>query len=302
MKSYFARLAARAAPPREPEVVVRERMEGRDPFELVAAPEATVAAPGPALGTTTPTVAGSLSRPASADARALGAVEPESPSGLSGQGELSHPKVLASPTPKQPNHSLELPQQQDSGPTDTARFRQRVHQVGTRETTPPSPKMIHAVATPAAHLMSHMPRPVETPKPSDPEEGDSYKDLADAQHEQTKLLRKADTFMNGLLAQRARAQPARDQAEDNNSGQREAVRPISHRAEGVRLKPPHATEPASERDSERPTLVIGKLTVEVTQPPPVTVMPRARVALVHNTPRGAGDRLPSPSRFGLGQI
>ncbi len=287
MKNYFARLVARAAPPRDSAPVARESTRVRDPFEQVAAPEMPGPLPETARETTSSaTVATSpVAYGPAAEKRVLPPVQPAPPATTPEGGRIWQSELSASPTPEQAGDSPALAESKRSEPVETT-----------------TPKLIHSVRTAAARSPPHKLKPAETQRPGLPGEHDPDQHFAGAQREQTMLLRKADAFMNELFEDRARFQSGGDLEEESESHQPESLLPLSQLIENPRLKPAQAAEATREPDAAQPSLVIGRLTVEVAPsiPPPAT--PRAPIVVVREAGRGSRDGIPSSQRFGLGQF
>ena len=122
--------------------------------------------------------------------------------------------------------------------------------------------------------------------------------IADIEREQAALLRKADMFMSNLLE--ARREPtSKNETNDNEK----ASTPISRieREPVNRLEPVQRIPPPTTPEAEGPSLVIGKLTVEVTpSTPTAAVAPPQRTIVRGSRSRGFGAN--SSRRFGLGQF
>jgi hypothetical protein len=117
--------------------------------------------------------------------------------------------------------------------------------------------------------------------------------------EQSILLSKADDFMRRLTEHwRAPETASRDGFE---GGSERIPTTAPHRDESPRLHPTRAGEQVAERESPRPSLVIGKLTVEVLPPAPPSTASGQKVVVVRGARRG-GSNILSSRRFGLGQF
>jgi hypothetical protein len=122
--------------------------------------------------------------------------------------------------------------------------------------------------------------------------------LAQIQREQSVLLRKADEFMERVFV---RSKEASDREIESDDEIEEPSPPQTRVVEPSQLRPLTRDVPPPEQIDERPGLVIGNLTVEVMPAPsPAPVTPLQRVVVV----RGSRQRavLPSSRRFGLGQF
>lgn len=136
----------------------------------------------------------------------------------------------------------------------------------------------------------------EGKKPSDDEQ------TAEGEDERSFLLHQADDFMRRLIE---RSHAPKTGSEDADAGGSDSVaaatpHPLRHE-ESPQLQPARSAERISERESARPSLVIGKLMVEVMPPAPPPTAPVQRVVVVRGT-RREGGTLYSSRRFGLGQF
>lgn len=122
------------------------------------------------------------------------------------------------------------------------------------------------------------------------EGGNSGNESEQVRHEESMLLHKADDFMRKLYENR-----------DSEVEQPPVPKSNSQAAEITRLHPRQPDERIHERDADRPSLVIGRLTVEVTSAPPALVAPRQQVVVVRGT-RGDRSGISSSRRFGLSQF
>lgn len=143
------------------------------------------------------------------------------------------------------------------------------------------------------------PIPTETPR-SKSSDADTDQTLEEIKREQAVLLRKADAFMAGLFEHRSShaTQREADSQDEKPARSHAEVSPVTP-ARLLPLKAPQVIETAD----EQPSLVIGKLTVEVTSPTPPPVNPTPRIVVVRGP--GTGRRhggFQSSQRFGLGQF
>ena len=124
--------------------------------------------------------------------------------------------------------------------------------------------------------------------------------LSGIESEQLVLLRKADAFMERLFERREPSDAHQDVDSDEERQLTRSKREIPL-DQPTRLQPmpsaPRGPEPAEEPAS----LVIGKLTVEVVEPAPQPVAPSPRIVVVRGT-RNGRTGVPSSQRFGLGQF
>ena len=123
------------------------------------------------------------------------------------------------------------------------------------------------------------------------------KRIGDLEREQAVLLRKADVFMSNLLDARREPTP-KNEINDNE----DVSTPISTiEREPVNRLAPVQRMPPTTQESEGPSLVIGKLTVEVTPSTSTSaVAPPQRTIVRGSRSRGFGAH--SSRRFGLGQF
>jgi hypothetical protein len=123
--------------------------------------------------------------------------------------------------------------------------------------------------------------------------------VAALQREQAVLMRKADAFMAGLFERRSEATQHQADLDEVKQAQSNAVVP---REQPARLLPPKAPQVIEVAD-EQPSLVIGKLTVEVMSPAPPPPAPARQVVVVRGPGTGRrGGGFSSSQRFGLGQF
>ena len=122
--------------------------------------------------------------------------------------------------------------------------------------------------------------------------------LAEIQREQSVLLHKADEFMERVFV---RSKESTDREIETDELRNEPATRRSTVDESTRLQPRPRAAPPTEQVDERPGLVIGKLIVEVTPPPPAPVVPQQKIVVVRGN-RSVRTVLPSSRRFGLGQF
>jgi hypothetical protein len=302
MKNYFARLVARATPPADSTPVASESTKVHDSFEQVAAPEMPELLPEPALESPSSATAtiGPMASRATAEKRALPPVESASPTTTADGGKPWQSELSASPTQGQAGDSSALVASKRSESVETTPIRKSLGETKT-EAESPLPSLINPVRTEAVHSRPHRLEPAETQRVDLPGEHDSVERFADTQREQAMLLRKADAFMNELFEKRARFESGRDLEEESELHQLESLRPLSQPVENPRLKPAQAAEATREADAEQSSLIIGKLTVEVT-PPTLPSAPLQPQRIVVRGPRSIQSGVISSRRFGLGQF
>ena len=136
----------------------------------------------------------------------------------------------------------------------------------------------------------------ETKKSEATRDGNVQEQASETRSEHSVLLRKADDFMEAMFARHRVIEP------DERDSEREKDTPkpkrVVKRESAARLqplpRPPQVPEPVH----DEPSLVIEKLTVEVVAPPTQPLKPQRQVVIV----REAGNRrraVPSSQRFGL---
>jgi hypothetical protein len=301
MKSYFARLAARATLANAPASPAVNTTKAADPFEQISQSRTSS---GPTrIGQSSHSTNESSALPLSRSYPAV--VQPKS----------VHPVTErpAPPLPESLDHSTRLPPK--SLPTIlTAKLAadiapQSPAERGSQTVESESPAATPGLAreTPPPLIQPLAISPTKSPKSSSDEGGNSpitetertEGDLAAIQREQFKLLRKADAFMEHLFERRSLSATSPEVASRNEP--RNTPRPKSEHDEAPRLQPIQSAPRVFEPDSDQPSLVIGKLTVEVVPPAPASVTPRPQVVVVRGA-RGSRIGIPSSRRFGLGQF
>jgi hypothetical protein len=122
--------------------------------------------------------------------------------------------------------------------------------------------------------------------------------VADLRVEEALLLRKADLFMSRLLdgTRETLTQVGDESTETARSTiSRLEKEPVS------RLEPVQKNPPPAIQEPDGPSLVIGKLTVEIAPPTPAPVTPQPQRIVVRGS-RGRGSGFKSSRRFGLRQF
>jgi hypothetical protein len=123
---------------------------------------------------------------------------------------------------------------------------------------------------------------------------------AENERQQSVLLQKADTFMKALFERRSEERPDRESAHEASEPAALDERVRDHAF--ARLEPAPAVARPSESSDESPSLVIGKLTVEVMPPPPPPIAPARQVIVVRGDRGARSHSIRSSQRFGLGQF
>jgi hypothetical protein len=288
MKRYLARLAERAqtAPPAaNPMVRPATAAVVGDPFDVVAPPEPLVPPPSreaPRTASSEPPPSVPRAEPASQSS-----MRPEPPP------STARTQMSALAARAVDNVRSVIPAAIEPTPARKADSR-----------TEPSPLQVPPPAP--AELPARMPmQSTEAAEPGTHEVSDRADRAlaAEQRREQRLLLRKADAFMEQLLegrttrTPRAEAPPPereRDEPRQPASELRPPSEPLP-RLQPARPAMPQASEPAP----EPPSLVIGRLTVDIIPAAPALAPPRPRVIVIRGAQAGR-SRLPSSRRFGLG--
>jgi hypothetical protein len=293
MKSYFAKLAARATIANIP--VAPSRFPGSpDPFEAVA----------PEFGSSPPTIP----QPSGVrdDSREQSAGKPV----LKTEDPISEDVVRVDPgrTHERETRSQPLPRLQQPAETLSTAFeipppREALSQA--REHTPDSRLHREREPTQPARSENRITTSIAPKLSLDStevsRESGGVEQLEEIQREQSMLLRKADAFMSALLERRSEtANPSIDRQADLEIPPSKAE--PSHAQIPTRLQPPAYAVRAHDDRDDRPSLVIGKLTVEVMPPPAPPVAPSSQVVIVREGRSGRGASRNSIQRFGLGQF
>ena len=153
----------------------------------------------------------------------------------------------------------------------------------------------------APALMPPVVQPVRADEgvpPLSPEQVPVQERLTALEHKQDILLRKADAFMGSLLERRKLASSEAESVPENVPTSPNILRP--DHAEQIRPQPA-ALPTRLQDDADRPSLVIGKLTVEIVPPTPAPPA-RPQPVVVVNGARGRKNTFPASRRFGLGQF
>ncbi len=287
MKSYFAKLAARATLANAPAPKSVNARRAHDPFE------ATVTSPDTTHHSTVwPTSPSSDRLPAERNAVSESSsktteLRPQTESTVTPTPKSSTIVAPPSTEPEQPitraTKESELP------PRDLFE---------TRKVTHVEPQQI----SPEAHTS---PRLVPTTPSKETEVSQSSHDdemtdrLVNIESEQAVLLRKADSFIASLFERRSSKREQAESEEDHSQQHAtKSERPIQT---ATRLQPPTPQARVSEPTDEAPSLVIGKLSVEIVPAPTPVVTPQRQVVVI-----GGGRRtragVPSAHRFGFSRF
>ena len=292
MKSYFAKLAARAtlanAPP--PPTTTKPTP---DPFENVSAPDT----PSPPVSVNSRPVDRSLETDRSEPSGKINNTSPSNPTGADTRIEretvspkLTLPVVRANYVQSVSDNTAEAEERRSKGETQTQGLR-----LEFEERTAFEPAQEENILKPRAASDG----PVEEKKSDTTDALSTVERLEEIQSEQAALLRRADAFMSGLFDRGPDAKTTeanRDQERPAPVVKREVVREPSSR-----LQPVAKPHQLPELPAEQPSLVIGKLTVEVMPTPPPVAPPR-RVVVVRGGESSRRSSIHSSQRFGLGQF
>jgi hypothetical protein len=288
MKSYFAKLAARATLTNVTATAAVNATDVADPFEQT-----------------------SLSQPLSATAEALKSDR----SGNEPEKVHQQSEVFTTPAPDSWNHAttllpklpsaLSLAERTSNSLSDIPRSKtagvERQTEQTERQTTESGsrgealPQLTPSVAISLPHS------PMTSDEAGNPpvnETDDNQAQLADLQREQTMLLRKADVFMERLFDRRSQSE-VKEEIDSRNES-RSTVRTNAEPDQVPRLQP-SPPAPREPEPDDRPSLVIGSLTVEVVPQAPPPVTPEREVVIVQAA-RNVGSPVPSSRRFGLAQF
>lgn len=273
MKRYLARLAERAvlaAPPVTPAAVDAGAVA--DPFETVAPLEQS---------------------------------PPSAPRAQETQSAPLTPPPAAQP-PMQTAAPQPAPDEHSPAPKLETVVREQIVERTVRAPAPPVPEPPPAPAQTRTAEESPFLQPPVPPvlervvvEPALEAKRNDEKRIVEERREQQQLLRKADAFMGQLLDRRPPAPPPPASPAERAPAMLE---PPIEREPAPRLQPAQPRPPVQESAPEPPSLVIGRLTVEVVPSAPAPAPPRAPIVVVRAT-RGAGrPSFPSSRRFGIGQF
>jgi hypothetical protein len=299
MKSYFAKLADRAtqANPQAPSSV--QSRKAFDPFEITSPPqsplppiEAARAAGMPgnhssSLASQTVQAENKLPHFHALEKQQFEAAQAAEPPPSSLASHITSGNLLnAAPGAK--DRSLPTPEQE-------AR-----QEAGIRQANPSTREPSQPEKPPESATLQLTPKQSEDAiKPLEGENSGNDGQRAHMEDEQSSLLRKADDFMQRLTEHLRAPQSASEEIVEAGSQSQATIAPRQDAA--PRLLPARSGEPIPERESARPSLVIGKLTVEILPPAPPSIAPLQQVVVVRDVQRG-GSGIHSSRRFGLGQF
>jgi hypothetical protein len=291
MKSYFAKLAARATLANAPPPPSTSKPTP-DPFENVSTPDL----PPPTVSINSGPVDRLLETDRAEPPGKINNTSPSNPTDADTRIEsetfrptLTPPVARADYVQSVSDNTAEVEERRTKSETQPQGLR-----LEFEERTAFEPVQEESTLKPRASVV-----PTEVKKSDKTDELNTVERLEEIQSEQAALLRKADTFMNVLFDRGTDAKTTeanKDQERAAPSVKREIVREPSSRLQPV-VKPHQLPEiPA-----EQPSLVIGKLTVEV-MPAPQPVAPTRQVVVVRGGESSRRSSIHSSQRFGLGQF
>ena len=294
MKSYFAKLADRATLANVPAASAVYAPRVSDPFEDSSGQQTQL----PPLGKSTraqsaPEPVGFASSLPVDDSR----IETKRPL-VETHKRISPEPATEAPTlqPKQPRENLPSERiVKDVSPREPQSLTDL-----PRETVADSEKSRVALLTPRqASELRVLHSKEDTRKESEARTKSSDERISELEREHAVMLRKADVFMNHPLD----VQPQRAAGSENQLTNENSPAPISlvEREPPNRLEPVQRLPPAAAQESDGPSLVIGKLTVEVTPSTPAPPAPQPQRIVVRGL-RNRGSGVPTGRRFGLGQF
>jgi hypothetical protein len=294
MKSYFAKLAARATLANAPEPSSVTTSRTQDPFESATDVDAASSRPFAQPTNTSDSFQTSRSQPLtrSVDNSRSRSVETsfERTQSSEEQRDRSSATSVVPNVQPAPQPSLEL----------TPVAQETVSHRESRELIVESDQAASRLVKKESDISSLAPttsREIREAKPAS--EADAEEKLAELKQDQSVLLRKADAFMSQLFERRSSVKPR--ELDDDEEEEERSSKPAL-REEVTRLQPTPKTAPLIEVADEQPSLVIGKLTVEVTPPPAPAVTPPRQVVVVRGRGAGRQGGVQSSQRFGLGQF
>jgi hypothetical protein len=288
MKSYFAKLADRATLANVPAPSPVHAPRVADPF--VEAPPEPAQLPTPAVNQERLTVrepdSFTLSPPEMKQT-----VESQVPVVETHQHEPAEmPTEISTlqprPAERVPSHKFEE-NEQEPIEASAEQAREEINRSEVREVV----TLLPVKATETQTTTAGGPVAEEEPEPAEP------KAPIDSQREQVMLLRKADLFMSSLFDSQREPAPEETKITEPAAPSLKKL----EREPANRLEPAPKNSPVPVQESTGPSLVIGKLTVEVTPPSPPPVAPQPQRVIVRGS-RGFGRGVMSNRRFGLGQF
>lgn len=290
MKSYFAKLAARATLPNAPPTPYRA-IPMNDPFENVSTAGIPTATENVSSSEGPKTQSSESRRPQST----VNTEEIVLSRGRDRELKLESDSHAQGVTRRPPDVELDHDVPERSRETERADQEAAkpspVLKLEPTQSARPQVKQHDDLASTASAIVA------DTREPATSHASDQNDKETNA--EQTLSLKKADEFMNAFFARRtAPPVPVSNKEEEQPEP---APQIVTARESSSRLQPAAKPRQPPEPPPEQPSLVIGKLTVEVV-PPPSPVMPRREVVVVRAGSNSRPASIHSSQRFGLGQF
>ena len=296
MKSYFAKLADRATLANVPATSAVSAAKLTDPFDEPPLVE--------------PRIPTSLDkRTHSSEESSKFAVKAPSAASTSyntrSLAETQEQAITETPAP-----TTLLPNRQ---PSESAT--ERITHDGVREDSSGEPRVVRVEPTRKEATPATIAEPISLPLPPPPfapripansdeamrssvnEIAPAEGRLANLEQEHAILLHKADVFMDHIMERHKPRVTEEGRTEKESFDRKAQLQPPA----STSLQPIQPLTRQPDQDTERPSLVIGKLTVEVLPPSPVTVAPQSQVVVIRGG-RNRSNGLPSGRRYGLSQF
>jgi len=268
MQDYFARLADRAAVADAPPFTAARSAVGHDPFEDVQPAE-------PAM--------------------------PAMPPATRAEAPIHHSAIEEIRERVETTHVVReelLPIPQEASPV---RSQLHVETEPSQSVRPPDALTLDAPSIdaplPQRQQLVPEPRPQKEVVSSRP-----AKKIEKEESEEIRLLRKADAFMEQVVGSRRSRIVESDEEPRIETRTIEAAESKSTRVPRLDPVRPQQMVREPEREPQRTTLTIGKLTVEVVPPPPPLPVQQPTQIVVVRGARGGRSGIPSSRRYGLRQF
>jgi hypothetical protein len=323
VKSYFARLASRAAPStgERPSAVHTSRPAVANPFEQVAGIE-TQAGPNTSAHINVREASPISEMPVSKkhlEAIAFSPTQLNAPTAIAPERNFSREDMANLPATERTSEShvisvREKPSQNDgiNRVDDRLSTTKRISRSGRKPSAVAEHSIIHSISEGNDQVVGN--KPIASGKlAAQANTADSFADKDNIEAERSAQLRKADSFMRELLQPQTAAHSRQQNEEDSSTHVIERPRnvedhsfPMDSGSRNLRLTPRESDVAIPQPRTESTSLVIGQLTVEI-EPSPQLVMQQKqltglseRVVVIHS----GGERhsgVPSGRRFGLNQ-
>jgi len=290
MKSYFAKLADRATLGKTLRASPAHTAKAPDPFEAAPSPVVSPASEIPKARETS-TKPGNFQLPQPAHDTQHDSVQFPDETGKLGSAE---PPVASTTIVRQRAIDEELHLQAQLVP-QTSLTNHAVEKVKTVRSSTEAPVHAPQLTPPETKAKING----QNEQPSIDETAAAEERLTDLERGQAVLLRKADAFMGRLLSGQTESPLA--EGMERPAEPRNVPKADAEHEHPNWMQPNPVLTRQSREDSDRPSLVIGKLTVEVIPAAPPPIAPKQRVIIVQSArSRTAGPI--SGQRFGLGQF